>query len=754
MKTHATTLVIAAALLLAGPLRADEGMYPLADAGGWPVKEMKAAGLSIAPEELLALRRAVVQVARGGTGSFVSPRGLLVTNHHVAYRCIAALDGMPAHEGIMEKGHVAGSAAEEIPCPGYDLQVVEDVRDITAEVKGAVKKGMKGHRRFEAIRKAKEELEEECQREPGLTCEADSLDGGRFYHMMVYRRVRDVRLVYAPEADIGKFGGDVDNWMYPRHTGDFTFLRAYVNDDGKGAPFHQDNVPFEPAAHLSVSGDGVARGDIVLVMGFPARTKRNYPSASARYSVETDMPVRSRVYSGMIEVIEKVGAADDLSRRRYQALHAGLNNAVKYYAQSTEGFEKWQVVAKRVAREQAVKERLGGDRAAARRFEKVVRDIDRAYARYGKAHARHFFLQRFPWMVASVGTAFHIARWTDERRKPDAERKDAEYKSKNVYRVFDGSDRLDDRITLVAERALLTYLLREEEKLPAKERLRAVKKLLAWGRKEANAVKREARKAKEDHAELYREITGTDPSDDPVVTAVDLLYGRTALLARGADSDELDRALFARRRLFYNDARDAARFKDPLLEFARNLAREKLALEKGPYRAIEETFDTELRPEYAELIGATYPDANFQVRLTHGKVDDYTATKDGKKHRYVTDLAGVLAKDKGEYPFRVPEKLEQAAAGDKGRFVDQGIGDVPVNFTSTLDTTGGNSGSPVLDGKGRLVGLLFDGTPESILSDWQFLPDDQRSICVDIRYALFLAEKVHGAKALLKELGF
>jgi hypothetical protein len=489
-------------------------------------------------------------------------------------------------------------------------------------------------------------------------------------------------------------------------------------------------------------------------MGFPARTKRNYPAASARYAVETDQPLRSRIYSGMIEVIEKAGEEDDLTRRRYQALHAGLNNAVKYYAQSKEGFDKWKVIDKRVAREEAVAERLAADRAAARRFEKVVKDIEKAYARYGKAHARHFFLQRFPWMVASVGTAFHVARWTDERKKKDADRKDEEYKSKNVYRVFDGSDRLDERITLAGERALLAYLLREEQRLPAKERLKAVRKLLAWGKKEAKAVEREARKAGTSYEDHYREITGAEPSEDPIATTVDLLYGRTALLARSGDDAELDRALFARRRLFYNDAKDAKRFRDPLLRFARDLAVEKLALEKGPYRAIEETFDTELRPEYAELVGATYPDANFQVRLTYGEVDDYTATADGKKHRYVTDLAGVLAKDRGEYPFRVPEKLKKAAEGDKGRFVDGEIGDVPVNFTSTLDTTGGNSGSPVLDGKGRLVGLLFDGTPESILSDWQFLPDDQRSICVDIRYALFLADRVHGAEALLEELGF
>jgi hypothetical protein len=734
--------------------RSDEGMYPLDQTGSWPVEQMKKAGLKISPEKLLDLKKAVAQVAQGGSGSFVSDKGLLVTNHHVAYGCLARLNGTDEHKGIMQKGFVAQSMKDEISCPGYDLMVVVEVRDITGEVEGVLRKGSKGHRRFEAIRLAKEKLEKKCQaEEEGRICEADSLDGGRFYHMMVYKRIRDVRLVYAPEEDIGKFGGDVDNWMYPRHTGDYTFLRAYVDAKGNGAPYSADNVLYKPAAHLEVSPDGVKMGDLVLVMGFPARTRRNFPSASARYSVEQDMPLRSEIYKGILDIIAEVGKKDEQSARRYQGLEAGLNNAVKYYEESEAGFEKWKVVDKFAEREKKVEEALkDGERA--RDFKLVLEEIDKQYGRYGKVYKRHFFLQRLAWMVRSLGTAYDIARWTEERTKPDEDRKDAEYKNKNVYRVFEGSDRLDDQITIPAERAILTYLLKDSEKLPKNERIRSVKKFLAWGKREAKKVKKEAAKAKKDFAQYYEELTRAKPSDDPVETAVDLAYARTKLIARDAAAGELDRALFQRRSLFYNEPEEARRFKDPLLDFARDLAKEKKAIDEGPYRAIEEIFDTELRPEFAELIEAPYPDANFQLRLSFGKVDDYTAAADGKRHRYLTDLKGVIAKDKGEYPFRVPSKLKEAAQGDIGRFYDKNIGDIPVNFTTTLDTTGGNSGSPVLDAQGRLVGLLFDGTPESILSDWQFLPDSQRSICLDIRYALFLADKVHGADNILKEMGF
>jgi hypothetical protein len=747
-------LLGAFALVLAAPVAAEEGMFPLDGVEGWPVAEMQKAGLAIPAADVLALRRAVAKVAGGGSGSFVSGEGLLITNHHVAYRCLAALDGTDAHRGIMERGFTAASREAELPCPGYDLMVVEDVEDVSEAMAAAVGTKVRGHRRFLAVRRALADLEARCQeRGAGLFCDVEDLDGGRKYHMAVYRLIRDVRLVYAPEKDIGKYGGDVDNWRYPRHTGDFTFLRAYVGPTGDGAARSADNVPYAPAAHLAISADGVAKGDLVLVLGFPARTRRNYPAASARFAVETDMPIRSAFYTGLLEVLSAAGQRDERTARRYQGLDAGLNNATKYYADSIRGFEQWKILRRREERDRALTARIEADADQRRRYGRILPSIERSYASYVAVYPKHLMLQRLAWIARSVGVAFDVVRWNEERVKPDAEREDDEYKTKNMYKVMDRSDNLDDQITLAGEKALLAHVLREAAKLPPRARIRAVERFLAWGRREARAVEREASAAGKTYEDTYRELTGNPPSDDAVATALDLAYARTALLARSDDPEERDRALFQRRRLFYHDEKYARRFDDPLLDFARGVAAELKQIEDGPYRAVEETFDTELRPAYATLLEPRYPDANFQVRMSYGTVEDYTATEDGATHRYLTDLAGVLAKETGEDPFRVPAGLKAAAAGDKGRFVDEAIGDVPVNFTCTLDTTGGNSGSAVLDAHGRLVGLLFDGTPESILSDWQFLQDEQRSIVMDIRYALFLADKVHGAKALLKELG-
>jgi len=733
-------ILVAMSLLFSAGAKADEGMYPLDSTDTWPVETMKKNGLEIKPETLLDIRRAIAKVAGGGSGSFISSRGLLVTNHHVAFRCLATLDGTEKHKGIMDKGFVAQTTKQEINCPGYDLMVVEDVRDITAQVLEAAGKKT-GHRRFEAIRLKMEAMEETCQKD-GFFCSADPLDGGRWYHMMVYRAIKDVRLVYAPERDLGKFGGDIDNWRYPRHTADFTFLRAYVNERGEGASYSPDNVPFVPKAHLTVSDKGVIKGDQVIVMGFPARTRRNFPSAFARFSANVDMPVRSKFYGGILNVIKKISASDERSQRRYQGLDASLNNAVKYYADSIEGFKKWQLVEKRAKRDKQADKKL-------------VAQINKIFDRYAETYDKFFAMRSLSWLIKSLGTAVDIAMWTTLRDKPDKDRKEDRYKNKNLYKVFGASDRLDDQITLKAERALLAHVIKGALRLDKKQQIKAIKKLIKWGKKADKALKKEAQKASRPYADYFKEITGTTPVDDTVEKTVAILYGQTQLVAKDDNPDELDRALFQRRRLFYNPVQAAKNSKDPLLKFAKDLAAEFTKFKKRSLRPVEETFDSQLRPQFAKQIKAPYPDANFQPRMNHGTVKDYTATKNGKTYRYMTDLQGVINKDKGEYPFNVPPKLKElAASNDKGRFVDTVINDVPVNFTCTLDTTGGNSGSGVLDNKGRLVGLLFDGTPESVLSDWQFLPDDQRSIVMDIRYALFLAEKIHNATNLLKELGF
>ena len=725
MKTVPLVLLV---LLLAAPAAAEEGMYPIERLDPQVMDAMKAHGLTLDAEGLKELSLAVVQVAGGGTGSFVSPAGLVVTNHHVAYGCLARLDAMDAHQGILDAGYVAADQTKELSCPGYYLLILEDVRDITRDVRKASRKEKGWHERYEAERLKKEAMVADCQESGEFICEAKAFGGGGIVKMMMYTRLRDVRLVYAPEASIGKYGGDIDNWMYPRHTGDYSFLRAYVAPDGKPVGYAADNVPYAPKAHLQVSTEGVKRGDLTLVMGYPGRTSRFASASAARQYVSKMIPWRRKAYGDLVKLLEGLGGVYDDVGRKYAGLIAGLNNATKYYGQLEEGFAAADLIAKKdkaeLQRKGALKGKDAEDYAA------LTAEMDRIYAELDGYYDQLTLLERMSYVgSASMAFAHSLVRWGVEKQKPDIERKEERFKEKNKHRLYESSDRLELAADLRAEAAILTYWFKVAMTLPEAQRPKAVVQLL--------------------DTVAARPAKPFAPPELEARAALHLLRSSKLVSWGKVGADE---ARIRRTEWLDLDGAAIAGLEDPLVAFARAIDADYQALKEGPYREVEERLATELKRTWVRLAGAPYPDANFTLRLTWGLVKDYHETATGRDHRYVTDLAGVLAKETGEDPFVVPAALE-AAARDPGAWKDENIGDVPINFTATLDTTGGNSGSPVLDAQGRLVGLLFDGTPESILSDWQYDDTYQRSICVDIRYALFLADRVHAAQHILEELG-
>ncbi|MFH1177186.1 MAG: S46 family peptidase, partial [Acidobacteriota bacterium] len=742
--------VLTATLLAADPAGAEEGMFLL---DRLPAPALKRAGLKVDPTELLRLSRAVVQVASGGTGSFVSPRGLLVTNHHVAYRCLTVLGSRKKHLGLLERGHLARSLAEELPCPGYDLLGVDSMREVTGEVLAAARPGMSWAARFEALRLRQEDLVAACEREGKHICQVAALDGGASYLLSVYRRIRDVRLVYAPPDALGKFGGDVDNWMYPRHTADFTFLRAYVDTKGTDAPHAAANVPLATPLHLRITDDGLTEGAPLEVIGFPARTARHVTSHAARFYLDEQVPRTLEVFRALIQAVtaERTRSAD--IKRKYASYEAGLQNGLKYYEMSRQGLERWRTLARKLEEEQALTARLAADPKAAAAMRRLLDEIGAVYRRYRAYYPRQLATR---WIAGSCPTQrllHDLARWTREKAKPDRLRKEERYKEKNSYRIAETAERLDREIDRATEGALLLAALRLGMALPAAQRPRSTAALLRRGERELARLEREARRAGKTLAASYRERVGRELPADKLQRAVELMLAGTRLLARDETTAELTRASVLRARVFGGGRAAAAKLGDPLLDYALELEAEITALREGPYREVEQRLETVLHREWVQTVKRpTYPDANFTVRLSYGQARSYRASATGKAHRYLTTLAELLAKDQGKPPFLVPPRLRAAfPARQKSPYLDRRLGDVPVNFTATLDTTGGNSGSPVLDGRGRLVGLLFDGTPESILSDWQFLREEQRAICLDIRFALYLAA-VDGATRLLKEI--
>lgn len=743
--------LLTCALLCHGPALAAEGMFLL---DKLPEARLKKSGLQISIQQLQKLSRAVIQVGRGGTGSFVSNRGLLVTNHHVAYGCLARLNARKEHQGIMDRGYLARTPADELPCPGYDLRIVKDIQDVTAKVLQGIPAPTRENytKRHEQLRLRREELRQACEKSKQYTCTVSAMDGGASYYLSTYGRVRDVRLVYAPPKALGKYGGDIDNWMYPRHTADFAFLRAYVGARDAGTPFHQHNLPMKTPVHLQVSRDGVKQGSLVMVVGFPGRTSRHATSHAVRFHANHKMQTTIELLEGALAVLNKRRQASKDAFRKYMGLESSLQNGLKYYRMSRKGFERYKVFGNKLQSQLSLLTSLPP--AQAKKARGLLKEISGVYGRYLRIHRKFSALARLKRIVPTMRVAHDISKWAKEKAKPDKERKDARYKDKNVYRFVEAAARLEKETEPHTERALLYFFLADTEKLPRGQRLRCVATLKKATLKELKRARQAARQQKQDLAAYFQKTYGVKLSKDLLQSAVDMLYARSKILAHSSDPAEVARAVKLRGELFQRSARDLARLDDPLLRFAGQMAKEFTAMREGPFKLVEQYLAGVLHPRWVKAYKRSpFPDANFTLRLTFGSVQDYTSSETKETHRFLTDLSELLKKDRGKFPFLVPESLKKAAPNaPKSPFADRFIQDIPVNFTSTLDTTGGNSGSPVMDSKGRLVGLLFDGTPESILSDWQYLEKEQRSISVDIRLALYLAS-LRKAQSLLQEMG-
>jgi Peptidase S46 len=760
-KIYLIAAVVTAGLVLVPRAEADEGMYLLHEAGRLDLGALRKRGLKLSVKQLQDLAPAIVQMNRGGTGSFLSAQGLIVTNHHVAYGCLARLDAT-SHKGIMKRGHVARSRQTEVACPSYDLLAVLEVKDVTAEVLKVVRPPMTPEKRAKAIRIQKRRLEAACQKrgqkkgqkrgqkKSGRVCDVDALNGGAGYVMSAYKRIKDVRIVYAPPKSLGKFGGDVDNWRYPRHTADFTFMRAYVSPGGEGVSYNKANVPYKPRAFLKVATSGVRRGQFNMVLGFPGRTNRHATHARAKYYSDRVLARRVKLFGELLKVLPKKG----LDGRRYQGMDSRLNNGLKYYSDSIKQFARFGLLARKKKQQAAWQRRIDASPTLKKKHAKLLGRFDTVFHRLGQIQDKLTMLRYMPYLVSSLRTAVDLVRWSGQRRIKDVAREGERYRDKNIYRVMRSSGSLESRTTVVGEKALLLRFLRYAKALPKNQQLDSVQWLWKWA---STRLRRLQKRKKRDFAKRYAKATrGAKPQTDVLAVAVDLLYGATRIYAYDVtDKKAVSKAVARRKKLFKASARKIKRTRDPLLRFAVRLVRELKKMKKGSLRTYEKVLAPILRPQLvSQVIRPKYWDANFTVRLSYGTVKDYTESKTGKRWRYLSRLTWLVKKGKGKFPFYVPPKLKAVyKKKDFGRWKDPVIQDVPVNFTTTLDTTGGNSGSPVLNGKGELIGLLFDGTPESILSDWQYLETAQRSICVDIRFALFLADKVDNAKYVLKELG-
>ena len=715
MKNVARYLAFAVvALALVFTAGADDGMWMPHQ---MKALDLKALGLRMDPGDLYktdgtGLMSAVVNLG-GGTGEFVSAEGLVLTNHHVAYGAIQRASSK--ENDYINNGFLARARAEEIPAQGYTVGVLLGYEDITAKVNAAFKPKMTPRQRYDAFDKAQKEIIAAGEKGgPDLRCTLAAMYSGNAYYLYTFKQIRDVRLVYAPPQDLGNYGGETDNWMWPRHTCDFSFLRAYVAPDGSAADFSASNVPYKPKVWLKVSLDGFKEGDFTFVMGYPGRTYRNYALAELKADQE-NMAKRIKDIQDIIGFYEAAGQSDKEIEIRYAGQVKGLYNGLKNMQGKLEGFVKYDLVAKKSAQEKALLDWIGADPVRAKKYGEAPAALGAFLARQKAFGARSELLNGVLGGSTILSQAYTIVRAVPELQKPDKDREQA-YQERNLPRLKQGIQ--------LAERGYVFATDRE---------------LLKWTLKRLRAAHPDAAKWP---AALQGLAAGTD---EEVAGRVDAMYAKTAL---GDSAKRLEL-------LGLKPARLAA-VDDPFLKLAAAMETELKGLREEGKGMGREGADIKMAYEAAilEMKKGTYaPDANGTIRFTYGPVMGY-APRDAVWYLPQTTVKGVVEKETGETPFKVPARIKELwKAKDFGPYADAKLGDVPACFLNTTNVTGGNSGSPTLNAKGEQVGIIFDMTYESVIGDYYVIPELQRSISVDVRFVLWVTDKFSGATHIIREMG-
>jgi hypothetical protein len=700
----------ASALMLSAPaaVLADEGMW-LPSQTGAIADQMKAAGLELDAKTLGDLQRpplTAIASLGGCSAAFLSPEGLVATNHH----CVAGslqYNSSPEND-YLTNGFLAATLADELPAaPGSRVYVIEDLRDVSAAMlKGADK--LEGRARFDRLQANRTALIEACEKQANRRCDVRAYFGGQQYWLQQQLEIKDVRLVYAPAGGVGNFGGEKDNWMWPRHTGDFSFYRAYVAPDGSSAAFSKDNVPFKPKAWLPIAKDGVKEGDFIMVAGFPGTTERLRTADEARFSYEELYPYQQKGLTDYGNLIDALTAGNQAATIAYAATLQGIENYEKKIAGQMAGAEAISLVEKKQAEEAGFRAWIKADPAREAQYGAALAELDRLIAE-GNAVALADAKKGLLGRGQLYGAARSLYRWANEQAKPDKDREPG-FQERDRAFMTQGMQRIERRYVPEIDKALWEDGIAEYRTLPAENR---------------------------------------NTSFDAFMEGRDLasFYATTELGNTGKRMEWMGKT-----------PADFKASSDPFIQLAVATYDEAMAGEaadKERSGRVQKARSTVMaaRLAYATSQGKTmYPDANGSLRFTYGKVTGKAV--DGQVWTPFTTAEGIVAKHTGRGEFDAPDKMiELIKAKDYGRYVAPELGTLPVDFLSTVDITNGNSGSSTLNARGEFVGLAFDGTIEGVVSDWMYDPAINRTIHVDSRFMLWTMEKVDGAQRLLKEMG-
>jgi hypothetical protein len=706
-------------LLLAANATADEGMWPVYSLDKLDWVAMKSRGLTLEQNEIYSpggrsLAHAVVSLG-GGTGSFVSPNGLIITNHHVAESAIQRQSTV--EQDYLRAGFLASTMAEEIPAPGYSAYVLKGVTDVTDRVLAALDDSMTDSARYEAVDSISKQIIRECEESEGIKCSVSRMFGGRQYMAYTYLQLRDVRIVYAPPGAIGNFGGEIDNWMWPRHTGDFAFLRAYVAPDGTPADYAEENVPYQTSVYLPVSSKGVSSGDFTMMIGFPGRTDRYASSYYLNDMYNYYYPQMIADMRAALEIMERAAVQDSAIGLRLASRMRGIQNYLKKSEGMVDGFARSGILDQRREQERLLMEFLAGDPDLMQQYGEVLVELDSLYYESMKTWSKDFALKRLISRPDYLDFAMDIVRWVTEREKEDLLR-DRGYQDRDSTRLYRGMRTAQINLLPEIDRQLLAYYVQRALDLPADQRIQAIDATFS--------------NVPADEREHYVEIW------------VDSIFALSSL-------GDLD----SRLAMLAMAPAELHALNDPMIELATALLPEVLEEEvrSDEQSGAESRLKPKLLQAYADWKqGELYPDANGTMRFNYGEVTS-CQPYDGLMFLPHTTMSGMMAKETGKDPFIVPEKLRQAyAAAGHGPYFDTELQDVPLCLLTNNDATNGNSGSPVVNGKGEFIGISFDITYESVTSDYHYDPTLSRSILTDARFILFMLDSVDGAHNILEEL--
>ena len=684
----------------------DEGMFTPDQIAKLPLKQK---GLKINPLDLynpkgVDISDAVISLSIGCTAEFVSPKGLILTNHHCGFDALVAASSAGKDYG--KDGYTADSMKTELPAKDYSLTITNRIEDVTAKItKGT--ESLSGDALAQSLKANAEKLEAEEQAKvpEGTTIRIQGLNSGYFYYLYETSQINDIRLVYAPSQMIGFYGGDPDNFEWSRHTGDFTFLRAYVGPDGKSAEYSPNNVPYKPKKFLTMSLNGLKENDFVFAMGFPGGTTRYRESQAIEYAQTTNFPFLAEFWASWSNALRMIGAENEEKRVALQGEIASLDNSRKVYEGGVVALNRSGFVDQRREEEAKFSEWVNQNAQRKAKYGEVLANLSRLSIDFYGVGTRDRLLRTFPNVayapvykqIIDAVAAVRAGRKLDDKKRAEIE---ASYK---------------DREPLV-EREMLKYFLKAASELPANQKFQAAENL--FGNKQG--------KARRDEEEKFSRSIAEDKDFNSAEDIIKL-YDKSFNDLKDKYPNIINLAAA------HGDERAAygARFA----KFNADIDRNRLLYQQG----------------MAGMKRITpYPDANFTMRFTYGNVKGYQP-REAVIYTPFTTLKGVIEKDTGVFPFDVPEKLKDLQkAKDFGRF---GVGDsVPVNFLATTDIIGGNSGSPIMNAYGEQVGIIFDGNFEGLGNDLFFDANYNRTIAVDIRYVLFVTEKFAGAGWILKEM--